>query len=137
LEVLDGATRLRIAARLGIPFAKIPWDKVRGLSPEQRRQRAVALNLHRRHLSPSQRVELAARLLTASPTRSNRDIAAEAGVDPKTVAARRREHESTGEIPQLEETCGRDGRVRPVRRPQSATPAAPGPVPEHARPEGP
>ncbi|MFZ2078185.1 MAG: hypothetical protein WAV38_16320, partial [Xanthobacteraceae bacterium] len=46
------------------------------------------------------------------PTKSNRQIAATAKVDDKTVGAVREKLESTAEIPQLESTTGADGKTR-------------------------
>jgi hypothetical protein len=80
----------------------------------------VSRNFHRRHLSPEQRRDVIAKILKADPGRSNRQVATLAGVDHKTVAAVRAEGESTGEIPQLEKTKGKDGKDRPARRPGSS-----------------
>jgi hypothetical protein len=75
-------------------------------------------NLLRRDLTPEQRRSCMSQLLGLNPAQSDRAIAAEAGVDHKTVAKVRAKMESTGEIPQLKKTTGKDGRVRarPVPR---------------------
>jgi hypothetical protein len=57
-----------------------------------------------------------AALLKASPAKSNRQVAEQAKADHKTVGAVRQELESTGEIPQLERTKGKDGKKRPASR---------------------
>lgn len=46
------------------------------------------------------------------PDRSNRQVAAELGVDDKTVASARDALERTAEIPQLEKTKDKDGKAR-------------------------
>jgi hypothetical protein len=69
-------------------------------------------NIHRRHLTPEKRREIIATLLKADPTQSNRSIGSSARVDDKTVGAVRSELEATAEIPQLEETTGKDGKKR-------------------------
>lgn len=67
------------------------------------------------------------------PDRSNREIARQIGCDHKTVESSRRQHEAGGEIPQLEERTGADGKSYPARRAQEA--ATPEEPPEDAEPE--
>ncbi len=50
-HVLDGQHRLRIAAELGLDWMNIPKNYRNLLTPEQREDLALNLNLHRRHLS--------------------------------------------------------------------------------------
>jgi hypothetical protein len=59
-NILDGYHRVRACQELGIT----DWPKVvrRGLTEEQKIEHALALNLHRRHLTREQRRELVARL---------------------------------------------------------------------------
>jgi N6-adenosine-specific RNA methylase IME4/ParB-like chromosome segregation protein Spo0J len=114
-NVIDGANRLRIAAGLGI--RDVPVEVRIGLSDTDREQLAEDLNLHRRHLSRDQVRDIVGRRLRRSPEKSNRQIAAELGVDDKTVGTVRRNLESTAEIPQLEKTLGTDGKSRPTTRP--------------------
>jgi ParB-like chromosome segregation protein Spo0J len=133
--VIDGANRVQIAAALGIPDRAatacgrdpIPTAYVGCRcteQPTQKQPEALAddLNLHRRHLTPEQRREYIAKVLKDKPQRSNRQVAAQTGTDHKTVGAVRVKLEATGEIPQLQGTEGRNGKVRPAR--QQAKPAA-------------
>jgi hypothetical protein len=76
----------------------------------------ISKNIRRRHLTVEQKRELIGKLLKADPEKSNRQIAKTTGVDHKTVAVERRKKESTGEIPQLKKTKGKDGKSRPVRQ---------------------
>jgi N6-adenosine-specific RNA methylase IME4/ParB-like chromosome segregation protein Spo0J len=113
-NVIDGANRLRIAASLSI--REVPIEVRVGLSDADKEQLAEDLNLHRRHLSREQMRRFVERRLARSPGRSNRQIAADLGIDHKTVAFVRRTGEATGEIPQLSRTVGADGKTRPARR---------------------
>jgi hypothetical protein len=137
--LIDGATRLDALEANGISFmgkdGKL--DRTLGLGTRDRirvvtaadgdpRQLALSLNLHRRHLSEEeqktvvltakQRGEEIERLLRENPGKSNRQISAEIGASHVTVAAKRTELESTGQIDQLKTTTGKDGKARPARR---------------------
>ena len=54
------------------------------------------------------------------PKRSNRDIATQIGCSHVTVADAREALESTGQIDQLDETVGADGKARPAKRKRKA-----------------
>ncbi len=74
----------------------------------------------RRHLDTAAKRLLIEAELRDRPEVSNRTIAADLGVHHETVIAVREKAESTGEIPQLDRTTGRDGKERPAhpaRRP--------------------
>jgi hypothetical protein len=114
-QVLDGRHRLRACVELDVEFETHEYT---GGDPFGF---VVSMNLHRRHLTAEQRRATAEALLKADPTRSDRAIARLAKVDHKTVAAARAEGEATGEIPQLKETKGTDGKIRP-RVKRSSTP---------------
>lgn len=136
-EVIDGHNRLEIAAELGL--VSVPVEILSGLTLAQKRQRAVDLNLHRRHMTRQQKQEIIARRLKEDPSQSDREIAAVVGVEHKTVGAARSRLEAAGEIPQLSSTKGRDGRSRrrPKRRiehPPAATPATYAPQPNRDTP---
>lgn len=76
----------------------------------------LSLNVHRRHLTAEQKRELIAKVLKAKPEQSNRAIAKQVKVDHKTVADVRSKAVSTGEIPQLTETVGIDGKKRGAQK---------------------
>lgn len=109
-EVIDGHNRLQIAVALGL--TEVPVVVVSGLTAVQKHDRAVALNLRRRHLTREQRREIVARRLKADPALSNNAIAAALNVDDKTVASVRRDLEATSEIPKTPARRGTDGRSR-------------------------
>ena len=91
------------------------------LRPNDPHEFVLELNIRRRHLAARQRRELISKLLRLTPDASDRQIAARANADHKTVARIRAAQEVTGEIPQLSKRTGGDGRVRttlpkPIRR---------------------
>jgi hypothetical protein len=86
-QILDGHHRQAIAADLGIPC---PTRVVAGLTEDDKRAHALAVNSHRRALTVAQRRELAAAELERDPFRSDRAIGRLVGVDHKTVGAIRR-----------------------------------------------
>lgn len=81
--VIDGTNRLQIAAELGLQ--DVPVRVLVGMTEEQKRQRAQAVNEHRRHLSPGELQELRQqRIIRVAEARrkgkSLRAIAAEEGI---------------------------------------------------------
>ena len=82
------------------------------LRPNDPHEFVLELNIRRRHLAARQRRELISKLLRLTPDASDRQIAARANADHKTVARIRAAQEVTGEIPQLSKRTGVDGRVR-------------------------
>ena len=110
-NILDGHHRVAICESLGL----VDWPRFvrKGLSEEDKRAHARALNLSRRHLTTAQKREIIEAQLKETPTISSRAIAARFGVHHSTVSTARRRLEGTGEISQLEKTEGRDGKLRP------------------------
>jgi DNA-binding transcriptional regulator YhcF (GntR family) len=76
----------------------------------------ISANLHRRHLTAEQKRDLLAELIKIDPSKSNRQIAEDAKVDKNTVKSVRDGLEATGEIHQLEETTGKDGKKRKTKK---------------------
>lgn len=110
-NILDGHHRVQICESLGL----VDWPRFvrKGLSEDEKRAHARALNLSRRHLTTAQKREIIEAQLKETPSISSRAIAARFGVSDKTVTAVRRSLEATAEIPQLDKTEGRDGKMRP------------------------
>jgi hypothetical protein len=77
---------------------------------------ATSLNINRRHLTTEQRRELAAKLLKTNPGQSDRAIAKLVHADHKTVGAVRDALQAGGEIPQVTERTGVDGKTQPARK---------------------
>lgn len=111
-QVLDGHHRSLIAAELRIECPRRVLD---GLTESEKITHALAVNVHRRNLTREQRRELLAASIKAEPEASDREHARRVGADHKTAASVRGALESTGEVPQLAERTGADGRTRPAR----------------------
>lgn len=148
--VIDGINRLQAAVELRYD---IPFDVREGLSREEMRSLAVALNYHRRHLDQAGREGQIKNELTNNPIRSNNAIAADLGVSHVTVGKYRRELEDSGQIVKTETRTDRNGHERSskpqLRRntrkdaePDTGSPATgsttdekPAPVPDEATEE--
>jgi hypothetical protein len=96
----------------------------------------VSMNLHRRHLTAEQKREVIAKLLTAQPEKSDRQIAATAKASPTTVGVVRTELEEAGELSKLDSRQGADGKTRPAHKKPNGSRVDPTigmePVPEQA-----
>jgi hypothetical protein len=75
-----------------------------------------SLNLHRRHLTPEQKRELIARLIKATPEKSDRAIGKMAKVSKNTAASVRRELEGRGQIDHVETRTDTKGRKQPAKK---------------------
>lgn len=125
--LLDGHHRVRAVEELRASGHKIPDPPVMiraGLTESEKRAHVRALNLHRRHLSATQRRQVIAEQLGDTPDASDRVIAKRLAVSHSTVAmVRRRMGLTTGQLGQLKARKGADGKVRrlPVVRSFMAT----------------
>jgi hypothetical protein len=79
----------------------------------------VSLNIHRRHLTAEQKRELIAKLIKATPKKSDRQIATATKTDHKTVASVRAEQEARGEIPHVSTRTDSKGRQQPAKKPKT------------------
>ena len=112
--IIDGNHRKRIADELGYDCPEIVKD---GLSDQEKRTLARALNLARRQLDQAGKRAIIADQLRETPRRSNRWVGKQLGVHHATVAAVRAGLQGTGQIIQFERTVGADGKTRPAFRP--------------------
>jgi hypothetical protein len=97
---------------------------------------ALSLNLHRRHLTVEQRRELIAKVLRATPDKSNRQIAEAVKASHVTVGAVRTELEGRGQIDHVEahtDTKGRKQRAHKRSTSGSAVVTAVGIAPASAQ----
>jgi ParB-like chromosome segregation protein Spo0J len=117
-EVIDGKLRQQIAAELGIK--NIPTIFVGRLTPEERDDLRLAVNVYRRHLTRAQMRELIAWMLRSDPEASDRCIAGRTGASHPTVARVRGGLEAGGTIYHLPSRNGQDGKHYPA----AAKPAA-------------
>lgn len=108
--ILDGHHRAWITADLGVDC---PRRTLTGLTDEQKRAHAVAVNVHRRSLNREQRRELVARL--RNDGMSLRAISAATGISPATAM---RDARVSSETPA--EITGLDGKPYAASRPQLA-----------------
>ena len=114
-RIIDGRARYEIAEKYNIGCSYF----VRAdLTDEQMYERALSLNLARRHLGIKERKEIAAVLLRATPYKSSRAIAGLTGLNDKTITAIREEMITAGEIKAGDFVVSLSGQVRRlIRRP--------------------
>jgi len=120
--ILDGHHRYRAWSEL--QKNEPPPVIVRaGLSEAEKQSFAIRQNVHRRHLTRAQMQGLIERELKGRPDRSDRQIAADLGVDHKTIG-RLRSLNATGEVPQLDATVGADGKTRRTKAAEARSASA-------------
>jgi hypothetical protein len=107
-KILDGNNRYRACSLAGI---KPTFADFTGIDADARNY-VISANIHRRHLSPDQRRAIIAELLKLNPNQSNRQVGDQTKTSHTTVGAVREELEATGQIGQLRETKGADGKMR-------------------------
>jgi hypothetical protein len=71
-----------------------------------------------RHLTAEQKRDLIAKLIKATPEKSNRQIAETVKVSPTTVGTVRAELEATGDVSKLDTRTDSQGREQPARKPR-------------------
>jgi hypothetical protein len=133
--ILDGCNRLdaielagfdpidpeagTLKAGLGLPGELIPPDEqtcfINVPAGADKQAYVAAANIHRRHLTAELKRDLIAKLLIDNPEKSNRQIAEQLNDDHKKVGRVREALESTGALPQLEKTVGKDGKARKAK----------------------
>ena len=119
-NILDGDNRYRAHCEFG--RNEPPPIIVRsGLSEAEKKAFARRQNILRRHMSREDVRRVVEDQLRDTPNRSDRSIAADLGVDHKTVAAVRRE--AGGEVPHLTAREGRDGKIYRTIKRRSPPPA--------------
>lgn len=110
--IIDGHHRAEIANALDM---ECPVEVVAGLSEAAKLDLALRVNINRRSLSREQKRELLAKAVKATPEQSNRQIAERVGVSHHTVGSVRDDLEATGQVAQLDERQGADGKTRPAK----------------------
>ena len=117
--ILDGHHRTQICEELGI--SDYPRVIRVGLTEQEKRSHVRSLNLHRRHLTHTERQNLIVEQLRDTPSTSNLKIAKTLGVSDKTVATIRARLERRSEIPNVAIRVDTKGRRQPARRPSVIT----------------
>ena len=119
-KVLEGRNRLDALERLGREIVDNDPAIFRQIGRHQRSfdpfGYVCSKNLHRRHLTGEQKREIAAKLLAANPSRSNRQIAGQLGVSHHTVRSVRAEQEARGQIAHVDTVIDTKGRKQLARR---------------------
>jgi len=72
----------------------------------------ISKNIHRRHLTAEQKRDLIAKVIAATPEKSDREIARALKTDHKKVGRVRKAKEATGAIAPVEKRVGKDGKAR-------------------------
>jgi site-specific DNA-methyltransferase (adenine-specific) len=106
-SIISGRLRKLACQELGVACP----TEVIAVSPEQREQLAFELDFCCKQLTRSDKRQAAERLLKANPRNSDRAIGRACGLDHKTVSSVREELEERGEIPQVEQRQGADGKT--------------------------
>jgi hypothetical protein len=81
-KILDGRNRYLAARAIGYQFTIADFVQFKGADP---RAFVYAANVHRRHLSATQKADLVKRMLTEYPNKKDREIADMLGVSHMTV----------------------------------------------------
>jgi hypothetical protein len=76
----------------------------------------ISANIHRRHLTAEQKRDLIAKLIKATPEKSDRQIAETLKASPTTVGTVRAEMEATGDVSKLDTRTDSRGRKQPARK---------------------
>lgn len=121
-NILDGHHREMIAEKFGIECQR---RLVAGLTEQQKRDHALAVNLHRRALTGQQKRAVIARSLVADPHLSDRQHATRTGVSPTTVGDERRKLTDTGAVSKLDTRTDSTGRQQPATKPTLTVVAKP------------
>ena len=112
-KILDGRNRYRACLAAGV---KPTYEHLPAVDPVTY---VISANIHRRHLTTKQQRELIAKLLKATPEKSNRQIAESVKADHKTVGSVRTGMEGRGEIPHVAERKDTKGREQPSSKPRT------------------
>ena len=106
--IIDGHERFKAATELGL--RKYPIRILGNMSQQERKEKAIALNLLRRQLSESERRHWLEELIRLNPQMSSRDLARTANVS-HTTAARAKAKVLGTESNDSVEVIGRNGKT--------------------------
>ena len=107
-NVISGHLRKRACSELKV---HCPTEVLTGLTPEQKEGLSFQLDFCRKHLKIADKRKFAEYLLQSSPRNADRTIGRACGLDHKTVGKIRSSLEEHGEIPQVEQRQGKDGKT--------------------------
>src|SRR5262245_4189990 len=128
-QLLDGRNRLDAMEMVGIEFKfahganglfrievgtdGLYWPNIVKSDPYAY---VISANIHRRHLTAEQKRELIAKLIKATPEKSDRQIAETVKASPTTVGTVRTKMEATGEVSKLDTRTDAKGVKQPARK---------------------
>src|SRR5262245_7254134 len=132
-QLLDGRNRLDAMEMVGIEFKfahganglfrievgtdGLYWPDIVKSDPYAY---VISANIHRRHLTAEQKRELIAKLIKATPEKSDRQIAEAVKASPTTVGTVRTKMEATGDVSKLDTRRDTKGRKQPAKKSTSA-----------------
>jgi DNA-binding Lrp family transcriptional regulator len=128
-KLLDGRIRFDAMEMVGINFvtgngmidwAIFPCRNVQGVDPVTY---VISKNIHRWHLTAEQRLELIAKLVTAAPNKSDRQIAEQTKASPTTVGRVRQKLEASGRVSTVDTRIDKGGRKQWAHKPPARKPA--------------
>src|SRR5262245_14796805 len=128
-KIVDGRNRYRALQQLGIdPDAKYFRKTIyahsvggeiaphEGNNDDRVRAYVISKNIHRRHLTQDQKRDLIAKLVKATPEKSDRQIAQTVKASPTTVGTVRAEMEATREVSKLDTRTDAKGVKQPAKK---------------------
>jgi DNA-binding Lrp family transcriptional regulator len=139
-RLLDGRNRLDALAELGVLYddidgelglkswtgtkwAQLSGDKIQfqHLAGGDPYALALSYNVHRRHITSEQRRDLIAKVIKATPEKSNRQIAEQVKVSHPTVAKVRERLEEKGDVVKVTTSIDTKWRKQPAKKRKAAT----------------
>jgi hypothetical protein len=121
--ILDGRNRYHACRAAGVEPTIQRYEKG-GLELQDPVAWVISRNIHRRHLTPEDKIKYLAQLIAAQPEKSDRLLAKQTGVTHPTIAKARRTAEATGKALPVDKRTGADGKAR--RRPAKKAKGRPG-----------
>ena len=115
-KILDGRNRYRACLKAGFEPVTIQLPPI--CDPVAY---VISANIRRRHLTADQKRDLIAKLIKATPEKSDRQIAETAKASPTTVGTVRAKMEAKGDVSNLDTRTDTKGRKQPARKPPRRT----------------
>jgi hypothetical protein len=114
--LLDGRNRLAAMELAGLPTDGVQQTTLYGNQGVDPVAYVISANLRRRHLTAEQRRELIAKLIKATPEKSDRQIAREAASNRTTVGQVRKDLEGAGDVSTIDTRIDTKGREQPAHK---------------------
>jgi hypothetical protein len=134
-SLLDGISRLDAMEAANVPFRLVhgkDWDWRIDLSDADSvctvvpsynvdpYDYAISANIHRRHLTTEQRLQLVDEVIKAKPDLSSRQVAKQTKVSTTTAVKRRKKLEAAGDVSTVDTSTDTKGRKQPRRKSAAA-----------------